>query len=121
MKESSRIVRQSLGCGYEPTPAPELVQVRTWQPPKGRTKSGDAIGYQHEEKPTTCPGYTTRLPEVYEVAIARRHWKQGALALHLGDAPATDQLMTAIVLLDNEFSALERYVLTPAADGGGGR
>jgi hypothetical protein len=62
--------RQLLGCGFAPLPAGHLLKfVRAPRP----------AGYEGDD-PTVCPGYTTSLPEVIEIARARFHWKNGGPA-----------------------------------------
>lgn len=59
VRPTTQIVRQSWGCGLEPrNPS---VRPSPWMHP----------GYT-DETPTTCPGYTTKLPEVIE--ISRLRW-----------------------------------------------
>ena len=63
MSSNSQIVRQSLACGYEPRN--EAVRPCAWT----------HQGYT-DETPTTCPGYTTKLPEVIEINRLRLHWSK---------------------------------------------
>lgn len=62
---TTETIRQAMGCGWEPRS--ELVQIRPWQ----------HQGYTGEP-PTTCVGYTSKLPEVAEIARARLHWTKGS-------------------------------------------
>ena len=112
MQTTTQLQRQSLGCGYEPRT--DLVRLTLWQPPSGeRGYKGPGL--------TICAGYTANLPEVTEAAVARAHWKNGALRESLdGDRPS-DDLMNSILVLDSEFSAVESWLMTPSADGGGGK
>jgi hypothetical protein len=107
MQTTAKIQRQSLGCGYEPRP--DRVRLTIWQPPQGQR------GYRGPEL-TTCAGYTANLPEVIEASIARAHWKNGALQM----TEENEELGNAMLILDNEYSALEGWLMTPSKDGGGG-
>lgn len=100
-----------MGCGYEPPS--DRVRLTIWQPPPGNER----VGFRGPAL-EVCGGYTANLPEVIEVAIARAHWKHGALALAC-ETP-TEQLMHAILILDAEYSSLEGWLMTPSKDGGGG-
>lgn len=99
--------RQSLGCGYEPRT--DRVHLSVWQPPSGEH------GY-HGPPLTTCAGYTANLPDVIETAVARMHWKVGAIEAWCGDERPTEELLDAIVILDAECSALEHWLMTPEKD-----
>jgi hypothetical protein len=79
-------IRQAMGCGWEPRS--ELVQIRPWQ----------HQGYT-EQSPTTCIGYTSKLPEVVEINRARMHWKQGELREFCGGKP-NPNLMRGIEILE---------------------
>lgn len=61
MRNTPVAIRQAMGCGYEP-----LV-------PGARPYMHD--GYT-DEPPTTCAGYTTKLPEVVEINRLRLHWSK---------------------------------------------
>lgn len=106
MQTSATIYRQSIGCGYEP-PAPREVHVIVHVP----------RGWKHE-RPEVCPGYTTKLPEVIEVARARLHWSKGALAVALDGEPAHDMLLVGIELLESSSNECENLRMTPAKEGG---
>jgi hypothetical protein len=90
-RSTTRLVRQSMGCGYEPPP-PKRLPVAAWH------HEGDP----RREPPTTCPGYTCNLPEVVYVSRARFHWTKGQLAAFLGGEPASEALLLAIELLEIE-------------------
>jgi hypothetical protein len=83
-----------------------------WQPPLGR------VGYQ-DEPPRVCAGYTTSLPEVFEVAQARVHWKHGAIEAFCGDDKPTEELLQAVLILEGAMNAVDMWRVTPARDGGG--
>ena len=105
---TTTLIRQSLGCGYEP-PAEGRVRLTLWQPPAGKN------GYRGEAL-TVCAGYTTNLPEVTEVAIARIHWGKGNAVI----LPQSEDLLNAIVIAESSFNQLSNWLMTPSKDGGGG-
>lgn len=111
MQNTPSLNRQALGCGY--LPRTDLVQIQPWQPPSGKR------GYSGPEL-TTCAGYTTKLPEVTETAVALAHWKVGAVVAACdGEMPGED-LLNAILVLNGEANCLESWAMTPSKDGGGG-
>jgi hypothetical protein len=107
---SSREQRQSLGCGYEPPI--DRVRLTLWQPPSGPK------AYRGPDA-TMCAGYTTRLPEVIETSILRAHWDKGSLRDACGGAP-TEETNLLVLLLSGAYNSLQRWMMTPAKDGGGG-
>ena len=104
MQAYSKPIRQRWACGYEPL----LPGAEAWA----------GLGYKGEP-PTTCPGYTTTLPETIEAARAWRWWKNGELAAFTGRSPATDALKLGIEVFDGAVSAYERWMMTPVDKGGG--
>ena len=105
--------RQSLGCGYEPA-ADGRVHLTMWQPPSG------AAGYAGPT-PTVCAGYSTRLPEVQEVSIARMHWDTGNIGAAFGGDPPTEYMLHAIAIYAGAGNAVRNWAMTPASEGGGGK
>jgi len=104
--------RQMLACGFE-SPTPDVVG---WAPPFARL--GFAGMSKDVYEPTTCPGYTTKLPMVIEVTRAR-HWaSKGELRSFVGGRPP-EMLVDAVELLDYELQRFERYKTTPSSEGGG--
>jgi hypothetical protein len=98
-------VRQSMGCGYEsPTESPIV-----WTPEGMRIGSDDKIRH--------CAGYTTRLPEVIEIARARTHWDKGHLVEFCGGQP-TQPMMIGIEIIDASAHQLESALMTPRSKGG---
>jgi hypothetical protein len=103
--------RQYLGCGYEPPL--RGVRLTMWNPPSG------AAGFKGVGA-TVCAGYTTSLPEVQEVALDRIHWEHGSLRDACdGDLP-TEETRAAVVILEGQYNAVRRWIMTPQKDGGGG-
>lgn len=116
MQARTKIERQHMECGYEPRlPDDKRKHLMIWQPPSG----GERVGYKGP-KLTTCAGFTTKLPEVLETAYYRAHWKEGALE-QACDGKPTPHLMGSLLVLDSQFNALEAWLMTTAADGGGGK
>lgn len=113
MQANDELHRQALGCGY--LPPTDRVRLSVWQPPSGN----DRCGYKGPRL-TVCAGYTCNLPEVSEVALARAVAKHSDIGHLCEGKPPTEDLLQAIVVLDCEYSALEGWLMTPAADGGGG-
>ena len=66
--------------------------------------------------PTTCPTYTTALPEVIEIARASR-WKDN-LVTFIGAKPS-EVVVDLIDIYDAEQARFERWAMTPDKDGGG--
>ncbi len=107
MQTNPRSIRIVLGCGYESlNPAAD-----PWIPPDGD------LGFDGEV--TVCPGYSTHLPEVFEVMRARTHWKNGALRDYCDGEQPSEQMLEAIEVLDIAAASCERYWDTPVKDGGG--
>lgn len=112
--------RQGMGCAYE-APLPGALP---WTPPDG--PAGYDLGEPTEahprgvRAPTVCPGWTTRLPQIVEVTLARAHWDKGQLALFCGDDGVNDELLNAILILEGASNAVEHWLRTPADKGGGG-
>lgn len=96
-----RLVRQSLGCCYEP-PAPKGIPVVAWSHP----------GYRElpeERDEPMCPVYTTKLPEVIEIARARTHWEKGALVSFCGGEQPSEHLLVGIEILDGAVHELRAW------------
>lgn len=100
----------TIGCGYEPA----FEGATPWQPPMPPFVR---LGYKHEA-PKICAAYTTRLPEVQEVARAHMHWEKGALQLFCGGEIPGETLLALIEILDSEVGRAERCAMTARVDGG---
>lgn len=122
MLNTTKPERQANGCGYEP-PAPPRVLVQVWTPPTGRV--GFNLGKatpthpRGQYSPTTCAGYTTKLPEVLEAARASAWLKRGDLRAFVDDETPGENLVDAIDIHDGAVSAKDAYYTTPADKGGG--
>jgi hypothetical protein len=99
--------RAQLGCVFEPV----LVQATPWSPLalNPAWKGIDGKG----EPPTVCPGYTTTLPDVVEVARGRVHWQKNSLRDFCGGAP-NEQMLALIELLEGETNEVDRWHLENA-------
>lgn len=109
MQGTTEIHRRALGCGHLPA-APSFVPVMPWQP------SG-----MQGERLKLCAGYTARLPEVEEISRLRMHWKGASLGIVLRGERLADHAQAGIEIMEGQVSRLERYLMTPKSEGGGGR
>lgn len=105
--------RQAMKCGYEP---PVAVRLPIWTPRAFPLPPPDEGS--DESWPSTCAGYTVRLPEVIEAARARVHWGKGQLEAFCGGAQPSEQLVIAIEILEGSSSELQSANMTPEAEGG---
>ena len=71
-------------------------------------------------EPKTCAGYTVRLPEVVEAQKARVHWNTGNLDRAVGDGEV-EELLDLIMIIEGASSDVQRWAMTPSADGGGAK
>jgi len=62
---------------------------------------------------TVCPGYSTSLPVVHEIASCRSHWDKGSLELRLHGHTATRLLMQYIELAAGALGSCEAYFMKP--------
>lgn len=95
MRDYPRQTRQALGCGYEP----RIDHAQPWQPEAWKGPS-----------PTTCPGYTTTLPEVREGIEARHYLDKGSLNLLVKDE-LHDGLREAIALVEGADGEVTRWAI----------
>src|SRR5690606_23183324 len=99
MQTESIHTREFFGCGYLPPPPDGKVRLTVWRHP-GDTES---------PAPTTCVGYTTKLPEVREAARAHLHWSKGALFAF--DRKPHENLIAAIELLHHASNEVDAWDL----------
>jgi hypothetical protein len=94
-------VRRDMGCAYEPD------QERTfmWR------HIGDS-----GPKPTTCAGYTTKLPMVREVAASYIHWEKGTLEQRFRGHELPEPLLDALEILHVNVSEVQSWDLKRRAD-----
>lgn len=103
MRALTEAARSQAGCGYAPT----VERIYPWA----------GLGYKGAT-PTVCPGYSTNLPEVIEVARARFHWTKGELSAFT-HGRATDALMIGIEILEGAVNECQAWCTTPRDKGGG--
>ena len=116
---TTQIERQMLGCGYEAPLSPHRVRdLMPWDA-DGREPANDETDDDGTLRTPVCIGYLLALPEVRETSRARLHWSKGQLATWTTSEPATEQLITAIEVLEVSTQALERWAMTPKDKGGG--
>lgn len=106
MRDMSAEKRQGIACGYEPRvphgmPASPAAMNSAWTGPR----SDD--GKYH--LPTVCPGYTTSLPAVQEIALARMHWGKGGLRDFCVGQPS-DHMLRGIEILEGADREREAWV-----------
>lgn len=94
MRQNPRQSRQYLACAYEP----RVEGARAWQ----------HQGYEGPDS-ETCPGYTTKLPEVREVAEARFYLHKGSLSLLVRDE-LSDSLRDGIAILETEDNSVMSWI-----------
>ena len=87
-------------CGYEAPPYPPGL---AWCHPGVKAPPGF---------PSTCVGYTIRLPQVMEIARARRHWEHGQLETFAG-GPVDEAPLLLIEVFDAAVHELETWLMTP--------
>jgi hypothetical protein len=97
MEATTHTIRQFLGCGYEP----QIERAQPWVPQ----------GF--DGKAEHCAGYTSRLPQVIEVARAFLHWEKGQLQLRHDDPPAA--LLDGIEALSGSVAACQSHGLKEAS------
>lgn len=85
MSSIPRPARQAMACAWEEP----IADAQAWEPE----------GYTGPS-PKTCPGYTTKLPEVIEVAEARFYLHHGSLSLLVG-GELSDGLRDGIAILES--------------------
>lgn len=108
MKHNDSTRRRYMGCGYEPrmpvmlnfwAPQPLLDD---WHRQDPATRDVDVV--------MTCPGYTTQLPEVVEVAVWHPQYQKHYLAEALGETP-TPETLYAHATLERSHAAWEADAL----------
>lgn len=114
MQVNNELTRQVLGCGWLPAPperlrpfvrAPEPLQYKP-----ARDENGERLC-------NVCPGYTTGLPAVIEIASARFHWEKGHLREAVDGTP-TQAMMHGIQILSGAIGEVMHALATPRDRGG---
>lgn len=95
MERFDKPTRTAMGCGYE-----RSINPHPWTPV--------ALNVTWSGKQTTCPGYTTKLPEVIEIARARLHWKDGGGLRDFCDEP-TEQLRYGVETLNGSTNECQSW------------
>jgi hypothetical protein len=102
--------RQMMGCGYLPPPDESRRRhLSIWQ--------GGTLPNYKGPKTTVCPGYSTSLPEVIEVARAHRHWSKGNY--QVADREPRDAMVGALEIFDGALAEFQAWAMTSETDGGG--
>jgi hypothetical protein len=117
MQRFTRAERQAIACGYEPLHPLSTAWIHEGM--KIRIVTHDD-GTTTSDRPKTCPGYTTTLPEVIEASQARLFFGKGELLAFTGGEPPTDALRASIVHLEIAAGEMQEWLLTPKSKGGGG-
>jgi hypothetical protein len=89
--------RACLGCGFLP-------------------KEGWLLGDRPFPEASVCPGYSTRIPEVYEAARALSWSKRGGLVPLYGVRKLPPAAVDAIDILEGAASKVERDILRKAGE-----
>lgn len=108
MQSQSAQTRQTWGCAYEPPPnenVRRLVQIPAPSGCKQRGATADEPAF-----PSVCPGYTTRLPEVIEIARARLHWSKGAITAFCNGQPRS-ALLVGIEILEGASNEAQQWAI----------
>jgi hypothetical protein len=95
--------RRAMRCGY--------VSAADWKDAGADT--GYIAGCPVRE-PETCPGYTTQLPHIAEVASAWAWWEKGQLGMR-ADVP--DAIAELVSLFNGEIVAARTYYLEESKKG----
>ncbi len=74
-------------------------------------------GLRPFDEAAVCPGYTTRLPEVFEAARALSWTKRGGLGSLYGEGALPPCAVEAIDVLESSANTVERRVLREAREG----
>lgn len=106
MQANGEQTRQTWGCAYAPPPPVALRPYVTVPAPLDAPQG------------TTCPGYTTRLPEVIEVSRARLHWSKGAIMAFCRGQPRF-ALLAGIEILEGATNDRDRWAMNNPVKKGG--
>lgn len=104
-------VRQTMRCGYEPALADARLS-STWWP------SGFSGFPQEDGTPgvaSTCPGYTTKLPEVVEASRLHWWWGKGQLRDRVEDGVVNDRVIQVVEIIGAEVAAVEAHEMDERA------
>jgi hypothetical protein len=103
MKSFDTDTRRYMGCGWERP----VDGAKPWSPSNlnGEWKLG-----REQSDATTCPGYTTNLPQVIEIARARVHWKEGGGLRDFVDQPS-ELLRQGVEILEGASNELTHWAM----------
>lgn len=96
--------RQALGCGWEPA----IAGAQPWAPPAWAERGWTA---------ETCPGYTTALPCVVELAGCHAQWKAGTLTDYLDGERANAVALDALAWFDGAIEIHKADQMRAASKG----
>lgn len=97
----SSVVRQHMGCGYEPTDP--SIPVIAWDGQSlGRVPQSDEYDENGKYLHPVCAGYVCGLPEVIEATHAHFFLTRGGLLQWTDGAPPTAAIKQAVVELESE-------------------
>lgn len=97
-------VRQTMRCGFEPA-LDDLHLTSTWWPDGFSgfpTDSGPGLA-------STCPGYTTKLPEVVEASRLHWWWSKGQLRDRVEGGVVNDRVIEVVEIIGAEVAAVEAH------------
>jgi hypothetical protein len=99
MATQSKQTRQHLGCGWEQP----IGKATPWSPANLKSEwKGEA---------TVCAGYTTKLPEVIEIARARVHAKEFGGLRDFCDENPTDLLRHGVEILEGASNECQGWAM----------
>lgn len=98
MQSTTQQTRQTWSCPYEPPPSENMRPYVRVPAPLGC-----------DADPSTCPGYTTKLPEVIEVVRGRFHWAHGGPRGIGIDDWFEHPLIRGIEILEGEANAVMNW------------
>ena len=100
-KHNTHVRRGRMRCGWLPE--------REWEVAPGSLVPEIAVMQNGMARPVVCPGYSTKLPAVYEAVRAWGHWEKGQLQHRYKEPP--QQLLDLIELFNQEKAAAESWMM----------
>lgn len=104
MKTNNLQTRQQLGCGWDPP----LVNIKPtpWTPQN--------LSAEWKGDVDVCPGYTTKLPEVIEIARAHLYFSKGDLGAFCDESPS-DRLREGVEILEGASNECQAWAMNNPA------
>lgn len=99
MRDTPEAMRRAMGCGWLPR-SDEDAQ----RPPHVPLSEREGL---HEL--TTCPVYTTELPDVVDIVTAWMHWSKGQLSVPLAGLDPSPALIHGVELLEGSVKAHDTW------------